>query len=443
MRAAIAVLAPAALILAPSPARGFGQPRAKVNLVDIERAPELTLFMTYLDAKDRPVPASKLEGVEVWMNSRKVADDAETLSLKTSEHRVAIALVLCGYAGCVGKGGTAQKAAIGEVAGPGRPGDFGTVIVYENNIRNLSKGKFVPLAEAGPLAAKARLSSTAYRSKMMGALKEALALFQSNDKLLPPQRAIVMMSDGLDGQSRTATGTEAKVMQVISSARAAGVRIYTVGHATDTDVGLDNLKILSRKTGGTYRRAFKAKEIPILFKEVAAEIFGQTVIDFVPKLRKGQQARFYVAFQHKGKRILTSREVPYEVRIKEVHFRWRHWGMIALIVLGVLLLIALIAVVVIIIRRRRKKKRDIERSLAQADADEVLDEEEKAAAKAEEAAAAKGKKGKVAKKKKSAKEAAEDGPPRKICPRCERVMLDDWEECLFCKAGIEKDVSGG
>jgi hypothetical protein len=64
-----ALLVAAALGAAPArQAAALDAPRAKINAIDTSKAPELWLFSTVLDAKDRPVPPTLVEGVEVFMN---------------------------------------------------------------------------------------------------------------------------------------------------------------------------------------------------------------------------------------------------------------------------------------------------------------------------------------------------------------------------------------
>ncbi len=409
-------------------AEAFGEPRAKVNVVDATNAPEMWVYTTLLDAKDRPVPPSKVLGVEVWMNGRKVAANPQPPPIKDTDQALALALVLCGTQSCrrIKKAQTKGMGALGAVA---RKIDQGTVWVYENNVRNVSGGKWVPLGDATGGLAAARVSATAYKSKWLAAVHDAVRMFGAHHKKLPANRAVVVLSDGLDGRDPTGGSSEGRIKRIVDDARKWQVRVMSVGYSADTDIGLSNLQLLSRKTGGTYRRAFRPSEIPILLKEVAAELFYQHAIFTAPKVKAKRTYNFSVAMLHRGKRVVTPRKPAYEVHVKETFFRWAYWGRIALIVGAIILVIVLIALLVLFLRRRKRKKAEMEKAYKQAmgeDDDDLDDDVEDALEDADEAL-----------------EHADDGPKGALCPSCGRVMLEDWAECLFCARGVGGPVGGG
>ena len=416
-------------------AAGFGEPRAKINVIDYTRAPELWVFTSLLDAKDRPLPPSKVEGIEVWMNGRKVASPGESLPLRSTDHGVAIAMILCGTETCqrIKKVQMKGMQALGELS---RPIDRGTVWVYENNVRNISDGKWIGLADAAGALSKARVSSTAYKSKWLAATQNAVNMFGGHTKKLPANRIIVLLSDGLDSRDPTGRASEGPIRQIVDAANKWKVRIMTIGYSSDTDIGMANLKLLSRKTGGTFRRAFRLSEVPILLKETAAEVFYQHVIFAVPNVKEKRKYGFYVAMIHRNKRIVTPRKPAYEVHIKKTYFRWAYWGRIALIVGVILLVIFLIVLLVWWLKKRKKKKAEIEKAYKQAAGEEVDDDDVEDAAEdaledaAEDALEDADDTVEAAAKKKAA-----------LCKSCGRVMLADWTECLFCARGIKGAAS--
>ncbi len=416
----------------PSVAAGFGEPRSKINVIDASKAPEMWVFTTLLDAKDRPVPPSKVEGVEVWMNGRKVSAGPIPLPLKDTDQGLAMALVLCGTKQCqkLKKVQSKGMQALGELA---RPVDVGTAWVYENNVRNTTEGKWAPLADATGGIAKARVSSTAYKSKWLAAVQNAVNMFGAHTKKLPANRVIVVLSDGLDGRDPTGRGSDSALRQIIEAAKRWNVRVMTIGYSTDTDIGMANLRLLARKTGGTHRRAFRPSEIPILIKEVAAELYYQHAVFAVPPVKEKRKYGFYVAMLYRSKRIVTPRKPAYEVFIQETFFRWAYWGRIALIVGVILLVIILIVIGVLWWKRRKKRKAEIDKAYRKAagedvDEDDLEDEIEDELEDGLEDAA---------------DDAADDlddadvAAKGNLCAKCGRVMLADWDECLFCARGIK------
>lgn len=82
-------------------------------------------------------------------------------------------------------------------------------------------------------------------------------------------------------------------------ARAAGVRIYAVGIGPlGTRWELDRLRLLAERTGGTYREAETEADLAGATARMAAEVFGQVVIEFThptPELVQGTIAVDLVA----------------------------------------------------------------------------------------------------------------------------------------------------
>lgn len=409
-------------------ALGFGEPRAKINVIDVQRAPEMWVFTTLLDAKDRPVPPGKVTGIELWMNGRKVSATPVAPPLKETDQGVALALVACGTNQCQNLK-KVQSKGMGALGSLARPIDVGTVWVYENNVVNLNDGKWVGLQEATGGMAKARVSATAYKSKWLAGVQGAVNMFGAHTKKLPANRLVVVLSDGLDGRDPTGRGSDAAIKQIVDAAKKWNVRVMTVGYSSDTDIGMANLRLLSRKTGGTFRRAYRPSEIPILLKEVAAEIFYQHSIFAVPPVKDKRKYGFYVAMLHKNKRVVTPRKPAYEVFVKETFFRWAYWGRIALIVGVILLVILLIVVGVLWWKKRKKRKAEIDKAYKRAageevDDDDVEDELEDVVDELDDDVTD------------AAQDAADDAPKGKLCSTCGRVMLADWTECLFCARGI-------
>ncbi|MBM4319918.1 MAG: hypothetical protein FJ125_08140, partial [Deltaproteobacteria bacterium] len=360
-RACSCLLVLSALLHCPPDALAAGVEgyRMKINAVDTSRAPELSIFFTLLNPKDQPIPAKKVNPMLVRVNGKEVERAAEIYSLKGSPHAVAVAMVACGYQACAGPLAKAQGKGFEELAKGFRDQDRAAAFAYLNNAQDLTKGVFVPGATAAAAVGAIQPSEDAFQAKLLDTLRLAVRIFQAYDKELPANRFIVLLSDGADSSSENEDAAGRKIFTIVKEAKKARVRIMALGYSDSGDAFLGNLEILARKSGGTYRRARNLKDIPLLFKYVVAEIWGQLVVDAVPDLKEKREFSFVLSGSYRGKQIATSQQAPFVTRIDELHFRWKYWAKVGAIVLGVLLLLLAILLVVRKILKKRKKAKEL------------------------------------------------------------------------------------
>jgi len=84
---------------------------------------------------------------------------------------------------------------------------------------------------------------------------------------------IVLLSDGAD------TGSKAAVADVVARARAAHIRVYTVGLRSKTYVG-EPLQALARDLGGAYTEAAASSELSSIFHELGTRIANDYLITY-------------------------------------------------------------------------------------------------------------------------------------------------------------------
>ncbi|HEY8792359.1 MAG TPA: VWA domain-containing protein [Gaiellaceae bacterium] len=84
---------------------------------------------------------------------------------------------------------------------------------------------------------------------------------------------IVLLSDGAD------TGSKAAPADVVARARAAHVRVYTVGLRSSTYVG-EPLQALARDSGGAYTEAAASSELSSIFHELGTRIANDYLITY-------------------------------------------------------------------------------------------------------------------------------------------------------------------
>lgn len=306
------------------------------------------------------------------------------------------------------------------------------------------KGWAIEPAKLAPVLAE---KSSAGRKAQLGlALIKALKRFPLNpglskepedegappwkdEEACPKDRVIFVIADGdLGGSERFRSQN---MRRIVRMARRRNVRIMGIGidpagagagdeGAVTVDdegniIALDKgpeaafdhravLKVIARKTGGTYRAAITEADIPKVVQQARDELKYRYILEFdAEELRRGELAEFAVTVQlptggSNKARSFTARidnELGLIDRIADwISTVWEGlpWW-VALIIYVVGGLIIFLVTLIIIIKKRRKRR------------------------KAKEA-------------KEKARAAALAG--RKPCAICGRMMMPAWTECLFC-----------
>lgn len=131
--------------------------------------------------------------------------------------------------------------------------------------------------------------------------------YACRDKLMreqsdgPVRRAIILVSDGDDNQSR------ALRQEAIDMAQRAGVIIYTISTNLSNikDTGDKNLKLLADATGGQPFFPFKLEDVSNAFTEIQGELRSQYFIAYKPDnfLANGQFRSIQIAAKNKKLRV--------------------------------------------------------------------------------------------------------------------------------------------
>lgn len=138
--------------------------------------------------------------------------------------------------------------------------------------------------------------------------------FACRDKLMkdrnatPVRRAIILVSDGDDNQSRVLR------QEAIDMAQRAEVIIYTISTnlSSTQDQGDKNLKLLAEATGGRAFFPFKLQELSDAFRDIQEELRSQYVIAYKPD-------QFFANGQFRPIQI-TMIDKKFRVRAKKGYF---------------------------------------------------------------------------------------------------------------------------
>jgi VWFA-related protein len=138
--------------------------------------------------------------------------------------------------------------------------------------------------------------------------------FACRDKLMkekdsfPVRRAIILVSDGDDNQSRVLR------QEALDMAQRAEVIVYTISTnlSSTQDQGDRNLKILAEATGGRAFFPFKLQELADAFRDIQEELRSQYVIAYKPD-------QFYANGQFRPIQI-TMADKKFRVRAKKGYY---------------------------------------------------------------------------------------------------------------------------
>lgn len=220
---------------------------------------------------------------------------------------------------------------------------------------------------------------------------------------VPVDRVLVVISSGNLGTTRGRTQLET-LRLAIETARRRGVRIMGIGVGEDGEGHLP-LRVLSRKTGGTFRRAEDAKVLEQALEQLRGELQSRLVITSeVTSILRGDEASFQVGLLLAGEvepirsRDFTARVDNRMGLIARSLDRLATWWETApwwvhLLIIGGLLLTGALIVLAILLKKAKKAK-------------EAREEKKAAEAAALEA--------------------------RRPCPVCGAVLLPEWKACPFC-----------
>lgn len=406
-----AVLVALALLLA-----GPAAARLKIDRYEPATLPAVKLWVSVLNGT-RPVPPAELKHFSVYVNGELLKDppDFET----AAEVGKPMALAVVADARFPERWLTTRTGLEKALAGiPGGSRTFG-IATHEGIARLPEEGWS---QKPGDLPATMReIEASGSEPRLQQALRLALSAFPLREDVVPERdeepppkakdgeaafpddRVLYVIGDGELG--RSAQQDEGRLLrELIHLARRRGVRVMTIGISGEDTGHLWTLRVLARKTGGTYRHADRPEDLPTVIAEAADELRHRYVLTAeVPGLQRGDTAHFMVRAALAGGVIDETRE--FSTRVENVLGFWASladtisdlweglpwWGR-WLIIGGAALFV--VAIVVIIVFRRARKRRD-------------------AAAAAEQA-----------------RQAAL--AQRRPCGVCGQMMMPDWVECLFC-----------
>lgn len=420
--ASLAKIAAFALLVLPALALA----RIKVDRYDPATLPEFRLWVTVLD-ETRPLKPEVIKGFTVYVNGERLEDDADFETAAEANMPMAAGVVA----------DARQKAtwdfelqAMQELMAhlPRGSEAFG-IATHDGMAR-------IPEDDGGtfPLTDRPETLSTSFQDTETGgttpyfyrAVKAALQSFPVLKTLepepddgpqpaergpkqnpFPDDRVLFVLGNGEMEKIGEGKTPPDQLFDLVRMARRRGVRVMAIGFSEDEGQSLWTLRVLARKTGGTFRQAADAGDIFAAAQETTAEMAGRFVLTAESdQIKPGDPVSFSVVAvttlgENEESRDFESNAEHRMGAISRgldwISDKWEKapFWLRAIIVTVILVLIAIIALVITVRRIRRARL---------------------AAAAIEEARRA-------------------ELARRRPCPVCGNLMLPEWKgQCLFCAA---------
>lgn len=401
------------------PAAAYDEYRIKIDRYEASALPDVKLWVSLL-AGDEPVDPKGVEGLSVWIDGEPTREKPDFKPAAKVGAPMALGILLDArmsnrYADAldaipqiIEKLPDDSVAFAGAIAG--EPIFVPAESEFEKKALKALPATLKGTAEAQDVERSQVMlgvMSALYRFPLREGFEieadEEGSLLHDPKNPVPEDRVLLVVSSGNLGTVLGRSQLETLRM-AIDAARRRGVRVMAVGVGDDEEGHLP-LRMLARKSGGTFRRADTPDAVQRAILQAREELRWRLVITAeAPSLRRGDEASFQVGVSVAGEvepvrsRDFTARADNRMGFIARTLDRISTWWETApwwvhLLIIGGLLLVVTLVVLGVLLKKAKKARAD------------------RAAAAAARAAALEA---------------------RRPCPVCGAVLLPDWKLCPFC-----------
>jgi hypothetical protein len=386
-----AVVVIAAVLLVPLAAGAQPVWRAKIDRIDTSNAPKMRLFVTYLDKDSSPVNPALIDFAEVFVDGRVVpASDVEVGTWREEPEGTDVVMVVPATGDVTDLQQKAISESLKEWVGALGPDDRVAVVAYSFSVEvlgDLSRDKGNGLGEYD------RVTRKGLRPFMFSSIDRAITLLETS----PPgrKRAVIYIGDGSDAEPRLAAELSAKVEELWRRARKEKVGIWSVAYGPSGINELDTrtLRLISRKTGATFRAAESARGLQDRLRDTFGEIAFQLVVRVHHRTEEDVDLRWTIQIQAQGSPEIETKE--FRASVGRVAVNWLLWITVSSLSCIVFVVSVILMVVIGVYLRRRRARKEAEELLS-----DLLEERDK------------------------------------YCETCHRKQKSEWDSCPFCAAGM-------
>lgn len=364
--------------------------RIKIDSVDVSKAPDIQIRATFLDDMSHPIEPDDNITIDIYDHDEQLKLKPRLSSYYEDKSRpLDLAFVIPITERFNEKDLAKIKGDVRKILGKAREKD--RVAGFFDDGRSIHTTELTNADAVGEQLDGVTPRTDA--SFLYASLDMALECLSDSSTYRPEaRRAIILVTDAFDTYTYRADDVQQMINEKFHFAHDNDIKIYVIMYQPFIPSLIPIFEGLSRKTGGTYRYASSINKIPDAITNTWGEIYAEMIIDFKhPGLEEGTQVMYKLeATAPGGVHVKSGPSKGY--RIEKLRFNWKLFG----IVMGVIFGILIIILIVFLIYRRHLKK---------------LEEEE------------------AARKEQEIQEGIERG---EFCPKCRRKMMPDWKECMFC-----------
>ncbi len=431
--------------------------RVKIDSVDISNAPDMRIRATFLEKQSHPVKPDKITSINIFDGDDLVTAAPKFVALRDSDVPIDLAIIVPISERFSEKELDEMKKSLTKIIEQARPekGSFpgDRVAGFFDDGRGINVAPLGDASEVSKVLKQAHPQGQP--SFLYSSLDKALEMMiDAADKRKNARRAIILVTDAFDTYTFKKEAVSKEILDVYKQAREYGIGIYVVMYKPFIRSLMPLFEGLSRKTGGTYRYAELVDQISTGINNAWGEIYGELVIDFRHSdVYEGAEVTYRLEVLREGG--ITAQAEPYAPKtILKLQFNWKRFWIITGIIVGILL-ISLITF--LLVRRHKRKKAEEEAALEEMLIQEKIERGEvcpkcrrtllpewKECMFCAREAAEELNKQRAENREKALAEAEKKGVKLegRVCPKCNRTMMPQWKECLFCKAGIGAEGGG-
>ena len=229
-----------------------------LNQINIERFPEIRIYLTAADERGTPLKGLTVRNFSVQEDGR-TARVTRVLPLERGEEPLAVVLAIDRSGSMRGKpirdALLAARDFVGEMRGIDRVG----VVSFDDHVAVISR---LNSAKAPLLKAIERIA-VGGDTALNDAIVKALGLLSP----FTGRRAVVVLTDGKENRSTSSRKA------TINNALEIGVPVITVGLGEEVDANA--LEAIGRETGGRVFFAQESGELPNLYRAIARQLINQ------------------------------------------------------------------------------------------------------------------------------------------------------------------------
>lgn len=240
------------------PAAAKAEAILTLNQINIERFPQIKIYLTASDERGTPLKGLGRKNFSVQEDGKAMRVH-EVFPLERGEEPLSVVLAIDRSGSMRGDPiRDARQAAVDfikEMRGIDRVG----AVSFDDHVTIISRLS----SDKGPLLKAITKITVGKDTALNDAIMNALTLLSP----FTGRRAVVVLTDGKENRSKVSR------KEAIDKARAIGVPVITVGLGAEVDASA--LKAIAGRTGGRSFFARKSSELPSLYRAIARQLINQ------------------------------------------------------------------------------------------------------------------------------------------------------------------------